>query len=465
MIESRPFIQLQKTISLNNMVLFDSKGCLRRYETPIEILQEFYTIRYKYYVKRKEYLENMLGAESSKLDNIARFIVEKIEGKIKIENLKKKDLVKLLADKGYLSDPVRKWKERITQEKGYLHETAGSNIETGADVDPDQDEAKTPLDYNYLLTMPLLNLTWEKKEEILKQQRQKLAELQDIQMKSAEQLWLDDLSEFKEEYEKAEAKEKEEFELSIKKNIHKASGSSLGTKKSGSNSSAATLKFEYLPAVDGERVEPKIDAQTIAKVEKDAQQKVINKVKKEESLKGLNIVDLITGDQKIDDPELIQQISELTSGKTAKVKAAATTPKKQTKSSSENGVDGAENGVDDTLLNDMSIIDIVDTPKKTPAKTNGKAKKVSTPNGAADLAKTPSKKREKVKITVDSDSEVSFDDDVSSVVLDDWVGEKRVLAGRAKKPVKYNINSDESESDEDDKILVGNGASTSRQNG
>jgi DNA topoisomerase-2 len=119
------FFKLQKTISLNNMVLFDSKGCLKRYESPIEILKEFYQVRLKYYAKRKEYLENMLGAESCKLDNIARFILEKIEGKIKIENLKKNDLIKLLAEKGYQSDPIRKWKEKITQEKGYLHDAAG----------------------------------------------------------------------------------------------------------------------------------------------------------------------------------------------------------------------------------------------------------------------------------------------------------------------------------------------------
>lgn len=95
------FFKLQRTISLNNMVLFDSKGCLRRYESPLEILKEFYGMRSQYYVKRKAYIVDMLGAESGKLDNIARFIVEKIEGKIKVENLRKKDLISLLAEKGY----------------------------------------------------------------------------------------------------------------------------------------------------------------------------------------------------------------------------------------------------------------------------------------------------------------------------------------------------------------------------
>lgn len=97
------FFKLQKTISLSNMVLFDSHGCIKRYESPLDILKEFYGVRYKYYVQRKAYIVDMLGAEGAKLDNIARFILEKIQGKIKVENLRKKDLIDLLTEKGYQS--------------------------------------------------------------------------------------------------------------------------------------------------------------------------------------------------------------------------------------------------------------------------------------------------------------------------------------------------------------------------
>lgn len=38
----------------------------------------------------------MLGAESAKLNNQARFILEKIDGKIIIENKPKKELIKVL---------------------------------------------------------------------------------------------------------------------------------------------------------------------------------------------------------------------------------------------------------------------------------------------------------------------------------------------------------------------------------
>ena len=95
------------------MVLFDEKGCLRRYESVQVILREFFHVRSNLYKKRKEYMEGMLGAESLKLDNIARFIMEKIEGKIKVENLKKVDICKMLKDRKYDADPVAKWKAKI----------------------------------------------------------------------------------------------------------------------------------------------------------------------------------------------------------------------------------------------------------------------------------------------------------------------------------------------------------------
>ena len=63
-------------------VLFDKDGCLRRYSSAEEILKDFYALRLDMYKKRKDYLEGMLSAEAAKLTNQARFIVEKIEGKI-----------------------------------------------------------------------------------------------------------------------------------------------------------------------------------------------------------------------------------------------------------------------------------------------------------------------------------------------------------------------------------------------
>lgn len=76
--------KLQNQITTSSMVLFDHKGCIKRYTTAVEILREFFDVRLDMYKRRKDYLEGMMAAESLRLDNIARFIIEKIEGTIVI---------------------------------------------------------------------------------------------------------------------------------------------------------------------------------------------------------------------------------------------------------------------------------------------------------------------------------------------------------------------------------------------
>lgn len=65
-------------------VLFDQMGCLKRYDSVQDILKEFFELRLHYYKLRKDWLLGSLGAEASKLSNQARFVLEKIEGKITI---------------------------------------------------------------------------------------------------------------------------------------------------------------------------------------------------------------------------------------------------------------------------------------------------------------------------------------------------------------------------------------------
>lgn len=57
---------------------------MKKYQDAIQIIKEFYDIRLKKYNDRKEFMKGMLEAEASRLENQARFILEKIEGKIVI---------------------------------------------------------------------------------------------------------------------------------------------------------------------------------------------------------------------------------------------------------------------------------------------------------------------------------------------------------------------------------------------
>merc|ERR1712060_980570 len=102
------------TMSTTSMVLFDHLGCLKRYETVQEIMKEFYDLRLKMYEKRKKYMEGTLGAEACKLSNQARFILEKCDGTLKVENKKKQLMIDELSRRGYDSDPVKAWKKSQT---------------------------------------------------------------------------------------------------------------------------------------------------------------------------------------------------------------------------------------------------------------------------------------------------------------------------------------------------------------
>lgn len=59
-------------------------GCLKRYESVQDILREFFELRLHYYKLRKDWLVGSLGADAAKMSNQARFVLEKIEGKVSI---------------------------------------------------------------------------------------------------------------------------------------------------------------------------------------------------------------------------------------------------------------------------------------------------------------------------------------------------------------------------------------------
>ena len=162
------------------MTLIDEKGNSCEYKEVSELLNKFFDVRFNMYSRRKEYVEGMLGAEACKLDNIARFIVEKIEGKIKVENLKMTEICRTLKERNYDPDPIKK----IAGESGF--EDDGSK------------------DYSYLLEMPICNLTMEKKEDIMKQQKEKRDELEALKSKTPTGLWEEDLSAFLSQLEKVE---------------------------------------------------------------------------------------------------------------------------------------------------------------------------------------------------------------------------------------------------------------------
>ena len=155
--------------------------------------------------------------------------------------------------------------------------------------------------------MPIWNLTMEKKDEILKQQKNKADELGRLKAKTPNQLWQDDLEEFSVELNKYEAKEKEEDAVSQLKAFKASVASKGGASRKGADK---TSKLEYMPSENGEMIDAEIDQALVAQSRKDIQSKEKEKVKKEEN-KEATIVDIISRSHELNDEEITVMLEKI----------------------------------------------------------------------------------------------------------------------------------------------------------
>ena len=79
-----------------------------------------------------------------------------------LEKRKKKDIIADLRSRGYDSDPVKAWKKSLQTET------------TTEEGENEGEEEEGELDYSYLLTMPLLSLSLEKVDDLLKNKEKKV---------------------------------------------------------------------------------------------------------------------------------------------------------------------------------------------------------------------------------------------------------------------------------------------------
>ena len=163
--ELEKLLKLCTTHSTNNMHLFDHNEHLQKYESASEIVEAYYPIRYEYYVSRKENQLDILRRELVILSNRARFILETLDDKIDLRKKKDDVIVQLLTDMKFDKNP---------------------------------DDSKHP--YNYLTKMPMDSVSTENVEKILKDKNNKETQLKELEKKTIEDIWLQELDELENEY-------------------------------------------------------------------------------------------------------------------------------------------------------------------------------------------------------------------------------------------------------------------------
>ncbi|KAI3399653.1 hypothetical protein diail_6001 [Diaporthe ilicicola] len=187
--------KLNKSLGTTNLVAFDTRGQIRKYEKVEDIMEEFYQYRFEMYTKRRAHWLKVYHADYRKLKNMARFVEEIIEGKLVVSRKKRAILVEELRDRKYEAFP-----------RG---ESVRKARNTDEEMDQDDDEDNDDLtsnepgagDYDYLLSMPIYSLTAERLERLKKQIAAKKAEHDDLEKLDEKDLWTKDLDDFLEEWE------------------------------------------------------------------------------------------------------------------------------------------------------------------------------------------------------------------------------------------------------------------------
>ncbi|XBW36690.1 hypothetical protein QEN19_002265 [Hanseniaspora menglaensis] len=245
--------KLVSPVHLTNLVCFDAKGKIRKFNDPREILQEYFEVRLELYQKRKDYLVGHLQSIIDKLSFQSKFLNLVITGELKVGNKKKSVLSDELEDLGFprinkkgetffgkIEKDVDMDTAEDVQEAVNINPFAGEDENNSAEnlVINSSDEKYGTFDY--LLNMKLWSLTYEKYDALLKEIQNKEADLLVLKSKTHKDLWKEDLDEFVKQYDKFIAYDTEARSNTIPDKATKSG--KKGKKATTSKKSSAKLK-------------------------------------------------------------------------------------------------------------------------------------------------------------------------------------------------------------------------------
>ncbi|XP_050387833.1 DNA topoisomerase 2 [Argentina anserina] len=180
--------RLTTSIGTTNMHLFDPKGVIKKYDTPEQILEEFYHLRLEFYEKRKKVLLDNLELELLKLENKVRFILGVVNGEIIVSNRKRADLFLELQQKGFTPFP-KKTKSVEPEVAGATEDTEETEENSEAVIG----NGVRISDYEYLISMAIGTLTIERVQALLADRDKVNEQVLELRGSTPKSLWLKDL--------------------------------------------------------------------------------------------------------------------------------------------------------------------------------------------------------------------------------------------------------------------------------
>nr|URM62301.1 DNA gyraseDNA topoisomerase IV subunit A [Mimivirus sp.] len=175
------------------MHLFNEYGKIKKYDSYGEILRNFSKVRLDLYQKRKDHLLGKWRKEMDILKWKVKFIMYVIEGKIII-----------------FKNGKSKKKDEIMQK---LEELEFPKFITGIEKNAS---------YNYITSTGLFNLTHEEVERLKQQLADKKEEVAILESKTPKDIWIEELEEFMEAYDKWESETDAHYDGLLYKNVKTA---------------------------------------------------------------------------------------------------------------------------------------------------------------------------------------------------------------------------------------------------
>lgn len=184
-------LRLTSTISCNKTLnFFGPDERLYNMSSVDDIMDMYFAERMKLYRVRKMFMESQYQRDLALLSARAKFILDVVEGRIIVNRRAKTDIIAQLQRLEY---PVMFEKQlytpaAFTAKLAELGDTDGSLREKGT--------------YQFLLDMPIYNLTEDKIKELLAERDEVQALIAALKAKTPGDLWMEDLDAFEEEYSK-----------------------------------------------------------------------------------------------------------------------------------------------------------------------------------------------------------------------------------------------------------------------
>ena len=190
-------LDLHKYIHVSNMVLFTEEGVLKKYSSTKDILHSYCTLRYAFYIKRKEYKLKGIERQIKMLGNKKRFLEEVRDGDLKLFNIvkgkresrKTSEIVSELEQRGYDKDLYVEKEKHDVEDEG----DDDDDEEEGSEDSKKKTVKKTGNGYEYLLRLQISSVTVEKIERLKKDIDTKIEERDKLKETSEKDMWKNDL--------------------------------------------------------------------------------------------------------------------------------------------------------------------------------------------------------------------------------------------------------------------------------